>query len=69
MECVKCGGKTRVIRTIQICGKTIRIRKCKKCGHEFTTEEKAGERSSQSSVVSSQLSVADAGFKERRRKC
>lgn len=40
MECVKCGGKTRVIRTIQICGKTIRIRKCKKCGHEFMTEEK-----------------------------
>ena len=40
MHCPICKSKTRVIRTIRLTAKTIRVRKCTKCAHEFTTEEK-----------------------------
>jgi transcriptional regulator NrdR family protein len=41
MTCPCCGALTRVIRTIQLSGKIVRIRKCLHCKHEFTTTEKA----------------------------
>lgn len=44
MRCKLCNSKTIVIRTIHIADKIIRIRKCLKCGHEFSTEEKSCER-------------------------
>ncbi|MFA5666563.1 MAG: hypothetical protein WC944_06205 [Candidatus Cloacimonadaceae bacterium] len=44
MRCILCNSKTIVIRTIHIGEKTIRIRRCRKCGHEFSTEEKSNER-------------------------
>jgi len=44
MRCKLCNSKTIVIRTVHIGDKTIRIRKCCQCGHEFTTEEKPHER-------------------------
>ena len=41
MLCIICKAKTKDIRTIHIGKKTIRFRKCTKCGYEFTTEEKS----------------------------
>lgn len=40
MKCPVCAAITRVIRTIQLNGKIVRIRKCLGCHREFTTTEK-----------------------------
>lgn len=39
MDCLNCGGKTKVIDTAGDQTGTYRCRKCTKCGHKFYTVE------------------------------
>lgn len=39
MDCLNCGGKTKVIDTAGDKTGTYRCRKCTKCGHKFYTAE------------------------------
>lgn len=39
MECPKCGGRTRVMRTTHAEGQVRRVRECDECGTIFRTRE------------------------------
>lgn len=39
MNCPACGGKPRVLRTVDGAGETRRSRECQDCGERWTTTE------------------------------
>lgn len=45
MDCVKCGGATRIIDTRRVDHVTYRTRKCLECEHKFYTKEVETDRS------------------------
>ena len=45
MDCVKCGGATKITDTRRVDHVTYRARKCFECGHKFYTKEVETDRS------------------------
>jgi transcriptional regulator NrdR family protein len=43
MRCPRCGGATRVVRTIKRRTVVLRRRRCSQCDYKFTTSERTGD--------------------------
>lgn len=68
MECTNNGcnsQKTRVLETVDYSGRIRRRRKCRDCGHRFTTTERpANEKSDQTPPVGFHVGLSIAHFLE-----
>nr|DAE50734.1 MAG TPA: Transcription factor S-II (TFIIS) [Bacteriophage sp.] len=64
MDCVKCGGDTKVADTRRVDHVTYRIRKCLECGHKFYTKEVETDRAG----IDEYYAAHRQELRERRRK-